>query len=71
MKHPRKSRHLNVVEEETNCTRTPGAMADSPVARELLKVAADWGKTPTQFRDERFDRLDAHPPQTANIGVEK
>ena len=61
MKHIRKSKHLKVPEYESNRTRTPGAMADSPVAWELLKVTADWGKMPTQFRDERFDRLDAPP----------
>ena len=45
-------------------------MADSPVAWDLLGVTGDWSKTPTLFRDERFDRLD-DPPQTANKGVEK
>ena len=45
-------------------------MADSPVAWDLLRVTAHSGKTPTQFRDERFDRLDA-PPRTANKGVGK
>jgi hypothetical protein len=28
-----------------------------PVAWDLLRVTADGGETPTQFRDERFERL--------------